>query len=279
MHHPPDIHDIVSVRHATGEAFVLATVVRTVSATAVKAGAKAVILPDGTVSDGWIGGGCARAAVVQAVRDALADGQPRLVSVQPPQDLSDQKNIAGIQFAANLCPSQGTMDIFVEPVLPRPQLILWGSSPVAVALSELATGIGFVVIQVTPASGPARSAAVEHRSEDAATSSTPAGARYLVVATQGSGDESSLRAALAVEAPYVAFVGSRKKVAAFKSRLAAQGVAAERLAQLKAPAGIDIGAITPEEIAVSVVVEIIAARRHGHARARPIGGANAESTG
>src|SRR5262252_6508322 len=81
MDRASDILGIISARKAAGEPFALATVVRTVAATAAKAGAKAVILPDGTVTDGWIGGGCARAAVIKAAKDALADGKSRLVSV------------------------------------------------------------------------------------------------------------------------------------------------------------------------------------------------------
>src|SRR5215813_2690386 len=127
MTDPADILNRISAMRATGERFALATVVRTVAATAAKAGAKAVILPDGTISEGWIGGGCARAAVLKAARDALADGRSRLVSVQPP-DALEQQHLAigeehdGVRFAKNMCPSQGTMDIFVEPVLPRPQI-------------------------------------------------------------------------------------------------------------------------------------------------------------
>jgi xanthine dehydrogenase accessory factor len=128
MDRASDILRIISARKAAGEPFALATVVRTVAATAAKAGAKAVILPDGTISEGWIGGGCARAAVLKAAKDALADGQSRLVSVQPP-DLLDRQGHApgeeqgGVRFAKNMCPSEGTMDIFVEPVLPRSQII------------------------------------------------------------------------------------------------------------------------------------------------------------
>src|SRR5579864_9176781 len=128
-----DILEIISTRKASGEPFALATVVRTVAATAAKAGAKAVILPDGTITEGWIGGGCARAAVLKAARDALADGKPRLVSVQPPEGLEQQGVAAGdersgTRFAGNMCPSQGTMDVFVEPVLPRPQIVICGRS-------------------------------------------------------------------------------------------------------------------------------------------------------
>ena len=107
MERASDILRIISARKAAGEPFALATVVRTVAATAAKAGAKAVILPDGTISEGWIGGGCARAAVLKAAKDALADGQSRLVSVQPP-DLLDQQGHAsgeeqgGVRFAKNM---------------------------------------------------------------------------------------------------------------------------------------------------------------------------------
>src|SRR5580700_8649441 len=110
MNRSTDILEIISTRKAAGEPFALATVVRTVAATAAKAGAKAVILPDGTISEGWIGGGCARAAVLKAAREAIADGQSRLVSVQPPDALQDQglapgEERAGVHFAKNLCPS------------------------------------------------------------------------------------------------------------------------------------------------------------------------------
>ena len=151
-----DILNTISTRRAAGEPFALATVVRTVAATAAKAGAKAVILPDGTISEGWIGGGCARAAVLKAARDALADGHARLVSVQPPDLLAEQgvasgDEKSGVRFASNMCPSQGSMDIFVEPVLPRPQVVVCGSSPVAVAIADLAKRMGFAVTVCAPA--------------------------------------------------------------------------------------------------------------------------------
>src|SRR5215831_15371562 len=121
MDHATDVLDTISDRRAEGRPFALATVVRTVAATAAKAGAKAVILPDGTISEGWIGGGCARAAVLKAAREALADGKPRLLSVQPPdalaaQDIPAGEERGGVRFTKNMCPSEGTMDIFVEPV-------------------------------------------------------------------------------------------------------------------------------------------------------------------
>jgi len=260
-----DILEVISTRKAAGEPFALATVVRTVAATAAKAGAKAVILPDGTISEGWIGGGCARAAVLKAARDALADGRSRLVSVAPADLLADRgvkagDEMEGVRFAHNMCPSQGTMDIFVEPVLPRPQVVVCGSSPVAVAIADLARRTGFAVTVCAPASEQPAFAEADRRIEGYALP-VEAGGRYVVVSTQGRGDEAALLAALAVDVDYVAFVGSRKKAEALKATLAERGVSPQRLARLKAPAGLDLGAITPDEIAVSILAEIIAVKR------------------
>jgi len=271
-----DILEIIATRKSAGEPFALATVVRTVAATAAKAGAKAVILPDGTISEGWIGGGCARAAVLKAARDALADGHSRLVSVQPPDALDEQGHQAGeedggVRFAKNMCPSQGTMDIFVEPVLPLPQVVICGSSPVAVAVADLARRTGFSVTVCAPAAEQSAFGEADRRIEGYALPVEEAGTRYVVVSTQGRGDEAALLAALAVDADYIAFVGSHKKADALKATLAQRGVTAERLAKLKAPAGLDLGAITPDEIAISIVAEIVAVRRSKHSR----GGAQA----
>jgi xanthine dehydrogenase accessory factor len=271
MDRSTDIHEIIATRKSTGEPFAVATVVRTVAATAAKAGAKAVILPDGTISEGWIGGGCARAAVLKAAKDALGDGRSRLVSVQPPDLLADHGVEAGdeqegVRFAKNMCPSEGTMDIFVEPVLPRPQVVICGSSPVAVAIADLARRTGFSVTVCAPAAEQAAFEQAERRIDGYALPVEEAGERYVVVSTQGRGDEAALLAALAVDVDYVAFVGSRKKAETLKATLAKRGVAAGRLAKLKAPAGLDLGAITPDEIAISILAEIVTTRRSKHSR-------------
>jgi xanthine dehydrogenase accessory factor len=176
-----------------------------------------------------------------------------------------------VRFAKNMCPSQGTMDIFVEPVLPQPQVLVCGSSPVAVAIADLAKRIGFEVTACAPTSEQAAFEDVDRRIEGYALPVTEDSARYVVVSTQGRGDEAALRAALSIEADYVAFVGSRKKAEKLKATLAEQGVAHEKLAKLKAPAGLDLGAITPDEIAISILAEIVALRRGKGARdAAPI---------
>jgi xanthine dehydrogenase accessory factor len=268
MERGPDILDLVSTLRAKGEAFALATVVRTVSATAAKAGAKAVIRPDGTISEGWIGGGCARAAVLKAAKEALVDGQSRLVSIQPPDVLQEHgarvgEEREGVRFARNMCPSRGTMDVFIEPVLPRPQIVLCGSSPVALAIADLARWLGFAVTACVPASEQSAFGDVDRRIEGYALPVVEDGARFIVVSTQGKGDEAALQAALAIEADYVAFVGSRLKAETLKAALAERGLDGERLAKLHSPAGLDLGAIGPEEIALSILAEIVAFRRKG----------------
>jgi xanthine dehydrogenase accessory factor len=263
-----DVLELVNTMKAKGEPFAIATVVRTVAVTAAKAGAKAIIRPDGTISAGWIGGGCARGAVLRVARDVIKDGEPRLVSVQP-KDLLDQLGVTageareGIEFAKNMCPSQGTMDIFVEPVLPRPQFVIFGASPVGVALAELAQRFGFFVIVCAPASDHAEYGEVDLFADGFEPPGEYHGNGFIVVATQGKGDSAALKAALKASSAYIAFVGSRKKAEALRRELAEAGVDAERLSAFKAPAGLDIGAVTPDEIALSILAEVIEAKRRG----------------
>ena len=162
----------------------------------------------------------------------------------------DAPSGAGVEIAKNMCPSQGTMDIFVEPVLPPSSLWIIGASPVAIALEEIAARFGF---SCNRASDP------PVLSESA---SLPAH-RFVVVSTQGAGDLKALEAALNTEAEYVAFVGSRKKTKSLALKLEDKGLPKQRLQKLKAPAGLDIGAITPDEIALSIVAEMIQVKRQG----------------
>jgi xanthine dehydrogenase accessory factor len=227
-----------------------------------------VIRADGSISAGWIGGGCARGAVLKAAREALADGQARLVSVQPMDVLAEQglrpgDDRDGVKFARNMCPSHGTMDVFVEPVLPRPGVLVCGASPVAIAVAELAPRFGFFVSVAALAEDQARFAEADARIEGFGFAGLSPATKFAVVATQGRGDEAALKAAVNAVAGYVAFVGSHRKAAALRAALAADGVDAERLACVRAPAGLDIGAVTPEEIALSIVAEMVEVRRRG----------------
>ncbi len=270
MGYAQDILTLVSTMQARGAPFVLATVVRTVAATAAKAGAKAVILPNGTISEGWIGGGCARAAVLAAAKEALADGRSRLISVAP-GDLLDDLGVKpgeekeGVKFAKNSCPSQARWTSSSS----RCCRVRRSSSAVPAPWPSPSP------ISATGSVSPRRSARPRRNSGPSPTSIAAiegyalpvdrAGQRFIVVSTQGKGDEAALQAALAVDADYVAFVGSRKKVETLKAKLLERGVSRERMDALHAPAGLDLGAITPEEIALSILAQIVAQRR----RAQP----------
>ena len=270
-----EVMDLVAQMKSAEQAFVLATVVRTVSVTAAKAGAKAIIRPDGTIVAGWIGGGCARGAVLKAAREALADGEPRMVSVQPEDMLAELgvkpgENREGIRFASNMCPSKGTMDIFVEPVLPHPSLLIFGASPVAMSLAAQARQLGYHVTLAAPAADRAGEPDAHVIIDGFEPRYLNDARRFVVVSTQGKGDEIALKQAIAVDAEYHAFVGSRRKMMALRDKLVAGGIAREAIDRVKAPAGLDLGAITPEEIAMSILAEITVERRRGQRAAHPV---------
>jgi len=182
-----EIFDLIGALKTEGARFAVATVVRTVSLTAAKAGAKAVIRADGTIEAGWIGGGCARGAVLRAARAAIADGRPRLVSVQPSDLLQAGGAVAGedregIHFEKNLCPSQGSIDVFVEPMLPRPELLVCGATPVAAALLGLARRFGYQALLAAPESAQLDSEAPDLRLTAYRFDDLPPAERYIVVA-------------------------------------------------------------------------------------------------
>jgi xanthine dehydrogenase accessory factor len=180
----------------------------------------------------------------------LQEGQPRLVSIRNEEQTEHE---AGVVEYAMLCPSGGAMDLYIQPFLPQPPLLILGVSPVARELSHLASRFDFAVAAVDGGDTPPGDLSQVH---------IPAGA-FVVVATMGSDDEAALALAAASEAAYVGFVASRKKMSVLADHLREQGVPAEQLERIKAPAGLDIKAATPTEIALSVLAEIVLLRRSG----------------
>jgi len=241
-----------------GEPFALATVVRCERPTSAKPGAKALIRQDGTVS-GWIGGSCAEPFAVKEALEALRDGQPRFLVLIGEGGASPPRR-QGVRGYAMTCHSGGTLEIYIEPVLPKPQLVLVGSGPVVETLATLATALTFAVTVVEhEASGKPVPAATAVAHDLARVDVTPETA--IVVATHGRFDEDALEQALRSEAGYVSLVASPKRAGAVLEALQARGVSADGLSRLRAPAGLDLGAVTPEEIAVSILAEIIRVRR------------------
>lgn len=261
-----DMEELICRLKAGGNNFAVATVIRTVSVTAAKPGAKAVIDADGQIVEGWIGGGCARHAVIKAARHAIADGQPRFVSIQPKELLSEQGLAAGDEYdgrvmASNMCPSKGTMDVFVEPVLANPELLVLGDSPVASMVVQLASSFGLSVSVMRDSAVSRSDIPVQNIYDSYSDVAVEHAHRYVLVATQGSGDVDALNAIQALHVRYIGFVGSRRKMAFLQEKLRASGMDATALQRIKAPAGLDIGAVTPSEIALSILAEIIQLRR------------------
>jgi len=260
-----DFTDLIVEMKSRGDAFAVATVVRTVSVTAAKPGAKAIINHSGEIVEGWIGGGCARHAVLQAARQSIDDGQTRLVSLKPEELIQEQERddaqSSGIVVARNLCPSKGSMEIFVEPMLSNPSLLIIGGSPVAQTLAQLAAGFDLNVVlydENTPRLNQQLPYLVCESEADIALAHPQ---RYVVVATQGSGDLQALELALSLSARHIAFVGSGRKIAHLREKLVDRGAEPLSVARINSPAGIDIRAVTPQEIALSILADIIKFRR------------------
>lgn len=260
-----DIEDIVYRMKGGSDSFAVATVVRTLSVTAAKPGAKAIINQDGQIVEGWIGGGCVRAAVVKAAVHAITDGEPRFVSVQPDEVLKESgigvgEEVDGRWIASNMCPSKGSMELFIEPYLANPELIIAGNSPVAASICQLAGLFDFSVSLLGNIQTLGRDAGVRHYAQwtDVPVEHTH---RYIVIATQGAGDLKSLAAALMLETKHIGFVGSHRKMKHLKDKLQTQLSDANSLDRIKGPAGLDIGSVTPHEIALSILAELVQIRR------------------
>jgi len=242
-----DLFELAGDLRRRGEAFALATVVRCERPTSAKPGAKALIRPDGSVV-GWVGGACAEPVVAREARAALRDGHPRLV-VLVGDGGRDPARTEGTVHYPMTCHSGGTLEIYVEPFLPKPLLLLMGHGPVIETLATLAESAGY---QVETRPGEAAGAALRGLALGPDSS--------VVVATHGELDEDALTQVLATPAGYISLVASRKRAASVLATLHQRGIPQEHLGRLKAPAGLDIGAVTPEEIAVSILAEIIHAR-------------------
>ncbi len=236
---PKDILDLVGEVTSDAEAVAVATVVRSVRARAAPAGARAVIAADGFT--GWLTGAAAREAF-RAAKKTLEDGRPRLLRTRM---------------------KTGAVDLLVEPLLPRPTLVISGATPVAVALADLARRLGFFVTVCAPANSHAGFAEADRLVNGFRPPDDLCGDLYLVVAIQGEGEAAALSAMARLPARYLAVVGPRRRLAALKRSLARAGVAPPVLDTIRSPAGLDIGAVTPEEIALSIVADMVATRRRG----------------
>jgi xanthine dehydrogenase accessory factor len=238
--------------------YALVSVLRVQAPASARPGDKAVVTADGIVH-GWIGGGCAQPAVLRTVKRALADGQARLIRIAPAEEGQVRELDDVLEFGM-ACHSGGTLELFVDPMLPRARLTVIGDSPLAAALAGLAPRVGLPVTVVAHGADAARFPDAERVLSSDEAPEVAAGS-FVVVATQGRRDVQGLRAALAIGARQVFFVASARKAQVLKASLVESGVDAGAVDAIVAPAGQPIGAQTPEEIALSVLAAVVTARR------------------
>jgi xanthine dehydrogenase accessory factor len=258
-----DLLTLAAELAARGEPFVLAVVVRREPASSAQAGNMALVTRDGVLR-GWLGGSCIQPTVEREAMEALAEGQPRLVSLSPDPG---QDRRPGVVVHPMTCHSGGTVDVYLDPVRPAPRLLVFGVAPTAQALCGLGKAMGWAIDVVDPDAAPAAFPAADRvlavlPANDPLTQLRARGADVFgVVATMGQRDDEALLAALPLEPAYLGVVASRRRFAQIRDLVAARGVPAEALGRVRNPAGLDLGAKLPEEIALSVLAEIVQLRR------------------
>jgi xanthine dehydrogenase accessory factor len=241
---------------AEGTAFVVATVVRAQRPTSVKAGDVALVLEDGTI-EGFVGGVCTQESVRAYSLLAIESGEALLLRILPDGSAREDDGVGreaseeeGATTIQNPCLSGGAIEVFLEPLLPAPRVLVVGDTPIGTAVRSLAPELGLDIIAV-------ESGSPEPSERDLA----------LVVASHGRDELHILRRGLETGVPYVALVASRKRGAGVLADLRADGVPEEHLERIDVPAGIDIGAQTPAEIALSILASVTAVRRGKHTAA------------
>jgi xanthine dehydrogenase accessory factor len=261
----PQVLSLAAELSSRGEPYVLATVVWRRAPSSGQEGATALITPDGVVR-GWIGGACAEPTVVREARKAIEEGTPRLLFLGSPDELEAHRR-DGVVSVPIACQSEGALEVYVEPVLPQPQIVAIGRSPAALALTRLARGLGWRSLAIDDGGTVS-----EHEADTIITLLDLGDVddrSFVVVATQGHYDEDALERALATPAVYVGLVASAKRAAAVLGYLRDRGVAQDQLDRVHAPAGVDLGHVGADEIAVAILAEIVRLRAAGELDAPP----------
>jgi xanthine dehydrogenase accessory factor len=230
----------------SGQAFALATVVWRQGPSSSKQGSRAIITADGQL-DGWIGGACAEPVVIREAKQVMADGTARLLLLGSPDQFGGAVP-EGMTVVPISCQSEGALEIYIEPVLPVPHLVIVGGSPMARTLAELSRALDWSTDLVSPQDFTAGHA--DQRS-------------MVIVATQGHGDEDMIERAVAMRPAYLGLVASRRRGEAVLGYLAERGVPKDELDKVHAPAGLDLGKTTHEEMAVAILAELVQLRASG----------------
>lgn len=247
----------VNQLHEQRKPFAVATVIKIQGSASAKPGAKAIIDKEGQTLLGWVGGGCAEGAVSQEALESLADGQTRII----PIDLDDE--VLGVGM-----PCGGMMEVYIEPYLPKPELLIVGHGRIAESLAVLGDFVDFSVTVndplATEESFPTANRLIVNDADFSQMEVDPN--TYVVVVTQHKGDHLSIKKALEGQGAYIALVASKKRSGLVFNYLLDAGVSEKELSRVHAPAGLDLGCVLPEEIALSIMSEIVAMRRGGSGR-------------
>lgn len=249
-----DLYNKAAELASEGKSFAIATVVRVEGSSSARRGSKAIVDQAGKLLLGWVGGGCAESAVRNEALKCIETENPRLITV----DMSDEHLGVGM-------PCGGTMDIFIEPVLPLPELLIVGHGRIAETLATLGHLMGFTITVNDPAADRNSFPQAEKIvTEDFDLTETPIGQKsFVVIATQHKRDHLWLKKALEGHAAYIALIASRHRANLVLEYLRTEGIPEEKIATVWAPAGLNLGAATPEEIALSIISQMVALRRGG----------------
>ena len=249
-----DLIDQISKYMGQGEEFAVAQVIWREAPSSGKPGDKAIILKDGTMI-GWIGGGCVKGIAVKEAQEAIRENKSRLVRIDPDEGNSEDSSHKTYRMT---CHSGGTMELFIEPITPNPQLIIVGKSNIARALSKLAIATNLRVHVLSNDVNKSMFPEVKNIYDRVDFSKINIDKNtFIVVATQGEDDEESIRKALETSCNYVGFISSLRKSVKIKEYLLQTELSANRINELKTPVGMDINAKLPEEIAISILAEIV----------------------
>jgi xanthine dehydrogenase accessory factor len=242
-----------------GLPFAVATVVWRRSPSSAKVGARALVTVEGQMR-GWLAGACAEPAVIGEAKKALAEGAPRLVFIGPTEEIAEHAR-DGVTSVPIACQSEGALEVYVEPVLPNPHLVVIGRSPAVDALARMAGVLGWRTAVVDDGGTVEDHTGVERVETvlDLAAAGVGAGS-FVVVATQGHYDEEALEQALRTDATYIGLVASRKRADAVLAFLRDQGFTEDQLSRVHAPAGMDLGSIATDEIGVAVLADLVRLR-------------------
>lgn len=249
-----ELHAKAGELAAGRQAFAVATVVRVEGSSSARRGSKAIIDAQGKIVMGWVGGGCAESAVRSEALRCIQSEKPTLITL----DMQDE--VLGVGM-----PCGGMMDVYIEPVIPAPELVIAGHGRIAEALAELGALINFSVTVHDPSAQkdkfPTADRIINRDFDVAEISFGPR--TYVVIATLHKNDHIWLQRALEGEAAYVALVASAHRSRLVLDYLLAEGMPPDKVESVWAPAGLDLGAATPEEIALSIMSQIIVLRRGG----------------